>query len=252
MKQIVIIDDEKDARQSLVTLLNTYCPEVEICGEADSVEQAYSVICQTKPSCILLDISMEDGTGFDLLDRFPNPAFHVIFVTAYDSYALKAFRYHAIDYLLKPIQVEELVTAINRINPDSFKDYIPKIQNLLESNKTRQFDKITLTSMEGLVFINISDIIQLESSGSYTTFYLINEEKHLVARPMKDFEDLMPEKSFFKIHQSHIININLVKKVLREDGGFAIMSNGLRIPIARRRKDEFLMTMKNRFSPDAG
>jgi len=250
MKRIVIIDDEKDARQSLTTLLKTYCQDVEICGEAESVEEAFTVICQTKPNCILLDISLDDGTGFDLLDKFSNPNFHVIFITAHDEYALKAFRYHAFDYLLKPIQIDELVNSINRINPEALNDYIPKIQNLLESNKTKQFDRITLTSLEGLVFIKVADIIQLESSGSYTHFHLINNEKHLVARPMKDFEDLLPEKSFFKTHQSHIVNLDLVKKYIREDGGQIIMIENSKIPIARRRKEEFLRVLQNRFSSE--
>lgn len=247
MKRIAIIDDEQDARVSLRILLNTLCPDVEICGEADSVASAYILIRQTQPHGLLLDISMEDGTGFDLLDKFAIPDFQVIFTTAYDEFALKAFRYHALDYLLKPINPVELAETIDRIRIKQPEDYSTKISNLLESNRSQKLDKIALTSLEGMVFLHLNQIVHLESEGSYTTFHLLNLERHLIARPMKEFEELLPESNFFKLHQSHIINLSLVKKLLREDGGYALMENGHKIPIARRRKENFLKVIRQQF-----
>lgn len=247
MKRIAIIDDESDARISLRIMLNSLCPDVEICGEADSVASAFLLIRQTQPHGILLDISMEDGTGFDLLDKFPRPDFQVIFTTAHDEFALRAFRYHALDYLLKPINPVELAETIDRVKLTQPEDYSTKINNLLESTRTQQLDRITLTSLEGLIFLRLSQIVHLESDGSYTTFHLLNQERHLIARPMKDFEELLPEEEFFKLHQSHIVNLSFVKKILREDGGYALMEAGKKIPIARRRKDAFLEVMRRRF-----
>lgn len=248
MKRIAIIDDELDARQVIRTLLETFCPEVEICGEADSVENAYMLIRQTQPDAILLDISMDDGSGFDLLDKFKQPSFKVIFTTAHDEFALKAFRYHAMDYLLKPIKPVELVQAIDLVKSENTEDYQTKISNLLDSTRTKKFDKITLTSQEGTSFVNIDQIVYLESDGSYTTFYLINKEKYLITKPMKEFEELLSEHDFFRLHQSYIVHLPFVKKVLREDGGYVLMEGDFKVPIARRRKEEFFELLKNRFS----
>ncbi|TAK43353.1 MAG: response regulator transcription factor [Saprospiraceae bacterium] len=248
MKRIAIIDDEPDARQALRTLLTTLCPDVEICGEADSVQSAYVLLRQTQPHGVLLDIAMEDGTGFDLLDKFPRPSFQVIFITAHDEFAMKAFRYRALDYLLKPINPVELAQTIDRVKMETPEDYPARIGNLLESAPTRQFDKITLTSQEGMVFLRLDEIVRLESEGSYTSFHMLNNDRHVISHPMKYYEDLLPQDRFFKLHQSHLVNLSFVKKILREDGGYALMEDGCKIPIARRRKDEFLEVMQQRFS----
>lgn len=247
MKRIAIIDDEYDARESLKMLIGTLCPDVEICGEADSVRQGYAMIRQTNPEGVLLDISMEDGTGFDLLDKFPKTTFQVIFTTAHDDFALKAFRYHALDYLLKPINPVDLAQSIDRVKNTLPEDFSTRISNLLESTRTGELRKLTLTSQEGMIFLRLDQIAHLESEGSYTTFYLLNQERHVVSRPMKEFEDILPPNEFFKLHQSHLVNLSLVKKVLREEGGYALMENGCKVPIARRRKEEFLEVMRQRF-----
>lgn len=247
MKRIAIIDDEPDARQLLRAMIDSLCPDVEICGEADGVQSAYVLIRQTRPHGILLDISMEDGTGFDLLEQFPHPTFQAIFTTAHDEFALKAFRYHALDYLLKPINPVELAQAIDRVKVEVPEDYPARISKLLESARSGQLNKITLTSQEGMAFLRLDQIIRLESDASYTTFYLLNQERQVVSRPMKDFETLLPEDEFFKLHQSHIVNLSFVKKILREEGGYALMEDGCKVPVARRRKEEFLELMRQRF-----
>jgi len=248
MKRIAIIDDEADARQALRTMLASLCPEVEVCGEADSVESAYILIRNSQPHALLLDISLDDGTGFDLLDKFPNPSFQVVFTTAHDEFAITAFRYHALDYLLKPINPAELAQVIDRISKKMHDDIATRMANLMESTRTHKLEKMTLSSSEGMVFLSIDQIVHLESDGSYTTFNMMGNERHLVARPMREFEELLPEDRFFKIHQSHLVNLAFVKKILREDGGYALMENGSKVPIARRRKDEFSEAMRDRYS----
>ncbi len=244
MKRIAIVDDEADARQLLRSMITTLCPDVEICGEADSVESAYVLIRQTQPHAVLLDISLEEENSFELLDKFKQPTFQVIFTTAHDEFALKAFRYHALDYLLKPINPVELVQTIDRIKEGYSGNYPNRVRNLLESTRSGQLNKIALSSQEGMVFLRLDQIIRIESEGSYSTFYLLNQERHVVSRPMREFEDLLPKDLFFKLHQSHLINLAFVKKILREEGGYALMEEGCKVPIARRRKDEFLETMR--------
>ncbi len=247
MKRIAIIDDEPAARQLLRNLLASLCPGVEICGEADSVATGYPLLRQTQPHGVLLDISMEDGTGFDLLDKFPTPNFQVIFTTAHDEFALKAFRYHALDYLLKPINPVELAAAVDRLQPEMPADFPAKISHLLESARTNRLSKITLTSQEGIIFLSLDQIVRLEADGNYTVFHLATNERHIITRPIKDFEELLPKEDFFRLHQSHLVRIAAVKKILKEDGGYVLLENGFKAPIARRRKEEFLEVMRQRF-----
>lgn len=246
-KRIAIIDGQPDARQALRTMVQSLCPDVEICGEADGVQSAYALIRQTRPHGVLLDIFMEDGTGFDLLEKFPHPAFQSIFTTAHDEFALKAFRYHALDYILKPINPVELAQAIDRVRAEAPENYPVRISNLPYSARNGQFDKIALNSQRGMDFVRLDQIVRLESDASYTTFCLLNQERHVVSRPMKDFEELLPGDEFFKLHQSHIVSLSYVKKILREEGGYALMEDGCKVPIARRRKEEFLEVMRKRF-----
>lgn len=239
MKRIVLIDDEAPARQAVRTLLSSLCPDVEIVGEADGVATGVKLIRQMNPHAVLLDISMEDGSGFDLLDHFPSLPFKVIFTTASDEFALRAFRYNALDYLLKPVAPKELLAALDRIGGESLELNTLKVRNLLEDARRERLERIALTSQEGLVFLHLDQIVHLESDGSYTTFFLTNKERHVVARPLRVFEELLPPDAFFRIHQSHMVQRAFVKKVLKEDGGYAVMEDGSKLPVARRRKEEF-------------
>ena len=244
MTRIAIIDDEADARHALRSLLSTHCPEVEIIGEATGVADATQLIRQQHPSVLLLDIAMQDGTGFDLLDQFPQPPFKVIFTTAFDQFAIKAFRYNAMDYLLKPIDPDELVSAIEKLETTQQEDYTKKIAGLLESTRQKQFERITLSSLDGLVFLRLEEIVHLEADGNYTTFYLLDGEKHVVVRNIKEYENLLPSELFFRTHQSHIVNLNFVKKFKREEGGFLRLVDGRNVPVARRRKDVLVKILR--------
>ncbi len=240
MKRIAIIDDESHARQTLRTILNELCPQVSIVGEANGVLSGVQLIRQASPQCVLLDISMEDGSGFDLLDQFPHPDFKVIFTTAFDQFALKAFRYSALDYLIKPIVPNELKAAIEKLETESLEQHVEKLKHLLAVGKQPQVKKIVLSTQEGLVFLPIEKIVRLESEGCYTTFYLLNNERHVVSKGLKEYEELLPEDSFFRIHQSHIVQRSFVRKVMKEDGGYVVMKDGSKVPLANRRRQAFM------------
>ncbi|MCF8247777.1 MAG: LytTR family DNA-binding domain-containing protein [Saprospiraceae bacterium] len=244
MKRIAIVDDEAHARQFLKTMLAKFCPEVEIVGEADGVGTALQLIRQTRPDAVLLDISMEDGSGFDLLDFFPQLDFKVVFTTAHDEFALRAFHYAALDYLLKPIQPKDLIRALERVRETPILDYTEKIKVLLENARQHRPLTITLHTQEGLTLLKLEQIVYLSSDNAYTTFHLMQGEQLVVSRPIGDFEVLLPSDSFFRIHQSYLVNLTHVRKILKDEGGVVAMSNGSQLPLARRRKDEFIESVK--------
>lgn len=239
--RILLVDDELPCRTLLRSYLRAFYPEAQIIGEAGSVAEAAEVLARTRPDLLLLDVHLPDGTGFDLLDRFPQPDFRVIFTTGHDEFALKAFRYSAVDYLLKPIDPDLFIEAVRKINiPAPAMHWIEQIAQIHHNTSKATFDRITLKTGDGLLFVHISDILYLEANGNFTFAYLESGEKHLVSTTMKEFEEMLPEPAFFRIHQSHLVNTARVKKFLKEDGGYVLMQNGAKLPIARRRKDDFL------------
>ena len=251
MKRIIIIDDEAPAREHLRNLLTEYCPEVEIIGEANGVTESFKLIRQLQPDAILLDVQMDDGTGFDLMDKFRTPAFNVIFQTAFDEFAIKAFRYNAVDYLLKPVSANELVKAAGKIVASQDQDHpaiTQQLFNLIDSAKKQKFEKIVLHSSEGMHFVKVADIQCLQADMNYTTFYITSGEKITVAKTIKTFEELLPERSFFRPHQSYIVNLNYVSKILKEGGGYALLEDGSKIPISRRKKDQFITALMGKAS----
>lgn len=249
MKTVLIIDDEAHSRENLKSLISTYCPSLIVVGEADGVDAGFELIQSLKPQAIFLDISMQDGTGFDLLDRFERPEFQVVFQTAFDEFAIKAFRYNAIDYLLKPVSIEDLILAANKLTSESGpSDISQQLSNLIELTKNKSFEKLVLNSSEGMHFVEIAEIIRLESDVNYTTFFLSTGERITVTKTIKTFEELLPETLFFRPHQSHIVNLQCVTKILREDGGYALLKDGSKVPISRMKKDPFLTILQKTLS----
>jgi len=246
LKKVLLVDDEPDARAVLATYLLDYCPSHRIVGQASGVEEAFRLVRETQPDLVFLDVEMTDGTGFDLLDKFPQLDFHVIFTTAFDEFALKAFRYNAVDYLLKPIAPEDFTRAVDRAS----QLHDQNLNHLLQMMKTpapvREFEKIALPSQEGLTMMELAKIVRLESDKGYTTFKSNNGEHCLVSRSIGEFEELLPNNNFLRVHTSHLINLDFVKKFLREDGGYALMADGSKVPIARRRKEQFLEMLLRR------
>lgn len=254
MKQLlraVIIDDETNAREALTNLLRLISPEVEICGEAKNVDQGIELIKREKPNLVFLDIQMPGKTGFDLLSAFEKVEFGVIFTTAYQEYAIRAFRFSAIDYLLKPIDPDELQAAVERykiqiagVNPQQLQILQEQLDNtrslrLVERNKNDN-QRIALPTAEGIHFVQMTEIIQCESLGSYTKFHLVKGPAIVVSRLLKEYEEILDNYYFFRVHQSNIVNLEHIKRYVKGDGGQVWMTDNSEIEVSRRRKDEFL------------
>jgi two-component system, LytTR family, response regulator len=236
MIKAFIVDDEKSGRDSLQMLLGRYCKEVEVIGQEGSVEAAYNFIINNHPELVFLDIEMPLGSGFELLKKFDNVQFKTIFVTAHQHYAIKAIKFSAFDYLLKPIDVDELVEAVQRVSEIDNTLNTQRHHGLLENVESNKIGKIAVNVKDGLTFINVCDIIRLQADGSYTHILTTNE-KFTATRNIKEFEEILQTKDFFRTHNSHIINLS------RVDGYFAIMQDGTSVEVSRRRKDLFLQLM---------
>lgn len=240
----LIIEDEQKSREMLSEILKKYYPQIAILGLAKNVAEAVELIEKTKPNLLFLDISMPDGTGFDVLEKTLGHKFDIIFTTATDKHALKAIKYSACDYLLKPIDLDELDSAIKRLEQKR-SSYIPSMDNLqfLIQNLKRaddNYSKITLPTGNAFEIVPVKDIIRCEADGSYTNFFLVGGKKLMVSASLKHYEDLLPENDFIRIHHHHLVNMNHVIRFLKEDGGYAIMSDNSKLEISRRKKDAFL------------
>ena len=241
MLTAIIIDDEQKGRIALKQKLKDYCPDVQLTGEAEDGDEGIKQIEKYRPDIVFLDIEMPRMDGFEMLRQLPEKKFHLIFTTAYDQYAIKAIKYSAMDYLLKPIDIEELRLAVSKVNdqmhPQTEKKLVLLEQNLKNKNA---FNKIAIHTLEGLLFFNISDIIHLEAKSNYTLIYFSNQHKLTASRTLKEFEDLLPDDIFFRPHHSHLINLNYIKRYIKGDGGQIEMQNGNYVDVSRRKKEEFL------------
>lgn len=248
MLRTILIDDEADARSTLRSFIAQYCPQVAIVDEATGVKDGFRKISLHQPDLVLLDIQMEDGTGFDLLEKIKVPSFSVIFTTAFDNFAVRAFKYAAVDYLLKPIDPDELIEAIGKATRHKSGN-AERIDHLLELRQQQKIDRITLSSQDSYTVVKLDHILRLESDSNYTHFFLLGKEKITVPRSLKEFEELLPHDRFFRTHQSHIINLSYVKKFVKEEGGYVVMEDGSEVLVARRRKDDFIQILTGK-SPD--
>ena len=243
----IIVDDEILVAQNLEMLLKRYCPEVIVEGIAHSAKDAEAQIKDKDPDLLFLDVEMPNGNGFDLLKRFGQINFGVIFVTAFDHYAIKAIKYSAIDYLLKPIDINELIAAVGKaqqqIKNKSVNQGLSLLLNNLAQPVTR-LQKLTLPTMDGIIFVSLEDILYCKSDGNYTLFYLSNGQTPLVTKQIGTYEDLLPEPLFCRIHRQYIINVNRVSKYIKGRGGYVIMSDGKIIDVSVRKKEDFLNAYK--------
>ncbi len=243
MMRALIIDDEPKNVRILKRLLDDYCPQIEVAGEAGDARTAFTTIREMKPDIVFLDIEMPYGNAFDLLDKLLPVDFEIIFITAFDDYTLKAFKYSALDYLLKPVDIDELKAAVKKAAEKiAGKNINLQLGNLLSNLKNNQatLQKIALPSADGIIFINVEEIIRCEASGNYTLIFADSKEKITASKTIKDYEELLPPSIFCRIHNSHIINLNRIKKYHRGRGGFVVMDDGTSIEVASRRRDEFL------------
>lgn len=242
MIRAIVIDDEPDAISTLNAFLRIHCPNVEVVAEAGGVADGFRMIMTHDPDLVFLDIQMQDGSGFDLLEKIKHPAFSVIFCTAMDNYAIRAFKFSAVDYLLKPIDPDELMEAVSKVRKNQIGN-AERIGHLLEVKNQKGLDRITLSSHDSYTVVKLDQILRLESDSNYTHFFLTTKEKITVPRSLKEFDDILPKDRFFRTHQSHLINLAYVKKFVKEEGGFILMEDGSQVLVARRRKEEFLSVL---------
>ncbi|MBL0183487.1 MAG: response regulator transcription factor [Chitinophagaceae bacterium] len=238
----IIIDDEAKGRLALRQKLNSYCPNVNILAEAVDGIEALAAIEKLHPQLIFLDIEMPKMNGFEMLNNIKEKKFQIIFTTAYDQYAIKAIKYAAFDYLLKPVDIEELKTAVSRADNSEnqqTKKQIELLQQNMEHPK-KQLNKLAIPTLEGLLFFDINDIIHLEANSNYTFIHFSGNPKITASKTLKEFEEILPESIFFRTHHSHLINLNYIKKYIKGDGGQIEMQDGTYIDVSRRKKEEFL------------
>jgi two-component system LytT family response regulator len=246
MLRTLIIDDEPSVRNTLNGLLKRTCPQVSIVGEAHSVATGIRAIMEKSPDLILLDIKMDDGTGFDLLNHFENINFKIIFVTAYEEFAIRAFDFSAIDYLLKPINPEKLVKAVKNVELLKSKDFSTQLNALRENIDTHggAIKKIILKNQESIHLLNVDDIIHCESDGSYTVFETFDNYKIVVSKNLKEYDALLSQSGFLRLHRSHLINLKHIKRFDKHDGGYIVMSNGSQIPVSTSGRERLLELFK--------
>lgn len=241
----LIIDDEQHCITTLTWTLQEYCQNVKILGNAKNGIEGLEKIKALKPDLVFLDIEMPLMGGIDMLTHFETIDFKIIFTTAYDQYAIKAIKLNASDYLLKPIDKDELLLSIEKIQNEENNTSPEKIQNLRHNlNVMTHLQKIAIPASDGIIFIDLDTIVHLEASSNYTIIYLNNNTKVLSSRTLKDYDDLLPSDYFFRCHHSHIINLKYIKKYIKGEGGFVDLGYGQMVEISRRKKQEFLEIVK--------
>jgi len=247
MIKAVIVDDEPHCCQTLVTLIKNFCPQVEIAGIYYSGANALPVIKTIPPDILFLDIEMPQMNGFELLEKLPEINFALIFTTSYDQYAIKAFHFSALDYLLKPIDREELQRAVEKVikrmtppNPQQIDILLKKLY------QPAALSKIALPTMEGLQMVPVNSVISCASDGNYTIFFLKNNKKVIASRILKEVEEMLEAHSFIRVHNSYIVNLNEIEKYIKGEGGYLMMSDGSSVDVSRSRKEALL----KRLSPD--
>lgn len=241
----VLVDDEDNSLEALEILLSKYCPNVRVDGKAQSVEEAVAVISEVKPELVFLDIALPDGQGFEVLDTVDQSSFEVIFTTAYDQYALKAFEFSALDYLLKPINAEKLKQSVERFQELKGMGEFSERVSVLKESLNNLNDRIILSSMDGFEVFKISDIIRCEANGSYTTFFIKDGKKVVTSKTLNNFEKLLEDMPFARVHSKHLVNLNYIKRYISGRGGYIVFEDGSQVDVSERKKKDFIRLMKD-------
>ena len=247
MAEAIIIDDEKKCISLLQKMLLNTFPEIEIVATATIPEDGIKLIRKHEPDLVFLDIEMPNKNGFSVIEATRDVPYKVIFTTAYQQYAIKAIRFSALDYLLKPIDKDDLSNAVLRfysLKKNNHQD--AQISMLFDNlkNISQPFTRLSVATTDGVIFINISEILYCEASGGYTFFFMKNGDKVTASKTLKDYEDILPTNSFFRIHHSYLINLSEIKRYIKGDGGTAIMTNNVELPVSKRKKAEFVTQLK--------
>ena len=240
MLKTIIVDDENNAIKTLQSYIHKYVEDVSVVGIAHNKEEAIDLMNSTAFDLVLLDVNLGDGTGFEVLENVNTNNFYVIFTTAYDQHAIKAFKYSALDYLLKPINPEEFKDAIDRLKLITQKHQVKQIAYANQYINTELQNKVVINSSNEIHFLDIKDILRLESDKNYTDIFLTNGQKITSTKTLKFYETLLPDTIFYRIHQKHLINVGFIQKFLKEDGGYILLSDGSKLEVSRRNKEDFL------------
>ncbi|OYT17733.1 MAG: DNA-binding response regulator [Bacteroidetes bacterium 4572_77] len=248
MIKCLIVDDESKAREILAEMLKLYCTTVEVIGQANNVASAYKMINELKPDLVLLDIKMPDGSGFDLLNKFKKLDFKVIFITAHEEYAIKAFRFSALDYILKPIDPSDLIHAVEKVSDlgnknsinEQFQTLKDNFYNSNGQNSENQNKRIVLKTTENIYIIYLKDVVRCQSEKNYTYFYFADRDRIIVSKTLKEFEEILADFGFMRIHRSHLINLKFIDRYEKADGGYLIMTDGSKVEVSHRKKDALL------------
>jgi Response regulator of the LytR/AlgR family len=245
----IIVEDEIRSRELLEDLVAANCPEIEVVGSAGGIEEALLLIRKHNPQILFLDIELQTGTGFEILQQLTGLSPAVIFTTAYDHYAIRAIKFSAADYLLKPIDIDELKEALTKVlnrNQENHEQLTASLLHNLNQLQHNRHPTLTLSLANELEFVPLSQIIRIEAAGAYSTFHLTDGRKIMVSKNLKEYELLLANHQFMRIHNSHIINLNEIKRMLKTDGGYAVMSDGFPAMISPKKKEEFIRLMNNR------
>jgi len=240
----VLIDDDKTSILILKALLGGQFPKIDVIGTGDTVEQAVLLIDELKPDLVFLDINLPDGEGFDVIEKVTFKNFQVIFITAYDKYALKAFEFSALHYLVKPVTYDGLKTAIDRYKDVSDEDIDNKLRVFRDSLKSKN-EKIIIPSTDGLTIVKLGDILRLEADDVYTLFYMIDGHRYIASKPLNNYEKILEDLPFSRIHSKHLINLMYVKRYVKGKGGSVIMEDNKEVEVSVRKKADFLEKLKN-------
>lgn len=248
MLKSIIVDDEAKSGESLRILIEDFCDDVKVCALCKTVDEGIAAILEHQPDVVLLDIQMQRETGFDLLERLGTVNFEVIFTTAHSEYAIKAFRFSAIDYLLKPIDLEELKNSLMKVSQKLSQGITARLQQLMRNLKETSGEnyKLALPTADGLFFVKVSSIVYCEASSNYTEIYTDDGRKHVVSRTLKEYDEMLSDHNFYRIHNSYLINLNAVKKYIRGEGGSVVMVTGQSLDVSKRKKDGFLARVAKR------
>jgi two-component system, LytTR family, response regulator len=245
MLRVVIVEDEIHSREALKSLLQEFCKDIDVVGLAGDVNTAVTIINKTTPDLVFLDVELQTGTGFDVLDRVGDIQFEVVFTTAFEQYAVKAIKLSSLDYLLKPIDIEELQRAVEKASVKKDDEIRKRKLEILMSNlePSSGIKRICLATGDSMEFINISDIMYCEASGAYTKFHLNGGASILVSKNLKEYEIILTDHNFMRVHNSFVINLAEVKKFIKSEGGYILMKNDSQISISQKKRDEFFERM---------
>lgn len=242
MLRAIIIDDEPNAVGLLALRLSQHCPQVEVVASCTSSIRGLQAIFDYQPDVVFLDIEMPQMNGFQILEAVADLSFALIFVTAYDKFALKAFRYSAVDYLLKPIDSQELMQAVSRVEKQrqTKREQVDHLKQQIQNPSRLLPDRIALPYQNGVAFVELKEVLYCESDDSYTKFFLADGQHYLVSKTLKEVQDLLEERNFLRIHRQYLVNLNQIKKFVKGEGSYLVMANGQSIPVSRAQKDRLV------------